>query len=274
MYGVEGDIAATRLDNNLNVGLQGPLAATATANANANIDWYGTARGRLGWIQGPWLLYGTGGLAFGHADLSSSISSATSALSAQTSSVRAGWVAGAGVNYKWSPNVIFSLDYQYVDLGNLSAASSDPTGTLMQNATAHAQFQIVTAGLRWLVYPNVRHSWEGAYAGGHAGGAWGNDTQASYSYAPAVIFVSDNRLKRDVALVGRLDDGLGLYRFRYLWSDTVYVGVMAQEVALRYPNAVVHDPSGYLRVDYSQLGLKFMTLSEWEGLSGFPSFPN
>ena len=54
--------------------------------------------------------------------------------------------------------------------------------------------------------------------------------------------ISDARLKRDIALVGRRDDGLGLYRYRYLWSDTVYVGVMAQEVALIHPDAVVRDP--------------------------------
>jgi hypothetical protein len=40
------------------------------------------------------------------------------------------------------------------------------------------------------------------------------------------VFVSDARLKRDITLVGRLDNGLGLYRYRYLWSDTVHVGVM------------------------------------------------
>ncbi|MGH6685074.1 MAG: tail fiber domain-containing protein, partial [Pseudolabrys sp.] len=75
-----------------------------------------------------------------------------------------------------------------------------------------------------------------------------------------VIFVSDARLKRDIALVGRLDDGLGLYRYRYLWSDTVYVGVMAQEVALIHPDAVVHGSlDDYLRVDYSRLGLQLMT---------------
>ena len=52
---------------------------------------------------------------------------------------------------------------------------------------------------------------------------------------------SDIRLKRDIAVIGRLDSGLGLYRYRYLWGDTVYVGVMAQEVALIRPEAVVRD---------------------------------
>lgn len=80
-----------------------------------------------------------------------------------------------------------------------------------------------------------------------------------------VILVSDACLKRDITLVGRLDDGLGLYRYRYLWSDTVYVGVMAQEVALINPEAVVRGSlDGYLRVDYNRLGLTLMTLPEWD----------
>ena len=76
---------------------------------------------------------------------------------------------------------------------------------------------------------------------------------------------SDVRLKRDITLVGRVKDALGLYRYRYLWSDTVYVGVMAQEVALVHPEAVVRSAlDKYIRVDYSRLGLKLMTWSEWE----------
>jgi hypothetical protein len=40
---------------------------------------------------------------------------------------------------------------------------------------------------------------------------------------------------------------------------------MAQEVALVHPEAVVRSVfDKYLRVDYSRLGLKLMTWSEWE----------
>jgi hypothetical protein len=77
--------------------------------------------------------------------------------------------------------------------------------------------------------------------------------------------VSDIRLKRDVAEVGQLPDGLHLYRFRYLWSDTVYVGVMAQEALAIEPEAVVRGQDGYLRVDYDRIGFKFSTWSEWVG---------
>jgi hypothetical protein len=76
--------------------------------------------------------------------------------------------------------------------------------------------------------------------------------------------ISDVRLKRDIVLVGRLDNGLGLYRYRYLWSDAEYVGVMAQEVALLQPKAVLHGLDGYLRVNYELLGVPFRTLGEWQ----------
>jgi hypothetical protein len=77
--------------------------------------------------------------------------------------------------------------------------------------------------------------------------------------------VSDIRLKRDIVEVGQLPDGLHLYRYRYLWSDTVYVGVMAQEVLTIAPDAVVRGDDGYLRVDYGRLGLKLTTWDQWTG---------
>jgi hypothetical protein len=70
-------------------------------------------------------------------------------------------------------------------------------------------------------------------------------------------------IKRDVVVVGQLTNGLHLYRYRYLWSETVYVGVMAQEVAEVTPMAVVQGSDGYLSVDYGQLGLELQTWEEW-----------
>jgi hypothetical protein len=75
--------------------------------------------------------------------------------------------------------------------------------------------------------------------------------------------VSDIRLKRDIATVGELPSGLHLYRYRYLWSDTVYVGVMAQEVMTVDPDAVIRGNDGYLRVDYGRLGLRLTTWERW-----------
>jgi len=75
---------------------------------------------------------------------------------------------------------------------------------------------------------------------------------------------SDIRLKENIVAVGRLDNGIGLYRFRYRGSDrTVYVGVIAQEVRTVLPEAVTRGRDGYLRVDYDMLGLPFTTWEQW-----------
>jgi hypothetical protein len=74
---------------------------------------------------------------------------------------------------------------------------------------------------------------------------------------------SDIRLKRDIAPLGKRADGIALYRYRYLWSDTEYVGVMAQEIAETRPDAVLRGADGFLRVDYGKLGTRLMTFGEW-----------
>ena len=80
---------------------------------------------------------------------------------------------------------------------------------------------------------------------------------------------SDVRLKHDIVLLGRLDDGLGYYRFVYNGGHTPYVGVMAQEVETVAPEAVTHGADGYMRVSYDLLGLPFETYAQWF-VSGAP----
>lgn len=94
-----------------------------------------------------------------------------------------------------------------------------------------------------------------------------------YTGADRFWYFSDARLKRDIRKVGQLANGLNLYRYRYLWSDKVYVGVMAQEVALLEPKAVMHGPDGFLRVDYGRLGLRMMTWDEWLAHGGCARAP-
>ena len=278
VYGVEADISAINLNSEMNTALQDAINPDATANAHARVNWYGSLRGRLGWAAGPWLFYGTGGFAYGKVNLSSSFNAAITgavpgSLNAQTSPLRGGWVAGFGLEYLLNPNLTLGFGYQYIDLGTVNVASSTlfPSGfgtvQMEQSARVHAAFHVVAASLNWHFSPTNARPWEGSYAGGHVGGAWGNNASADYSYAcDNCVFFSDARLKRDIVLVGHLKDGLRLYRYRYLWSDTVYVGVLAQEVALDHPDAVVKGADGYLRVNYSKLGLKLLTQAEWDAV--------
>jgi hypothetical protein len=64
---------------------------------------------------------------------------------------------------------------------------------------------------------------------------------------------SDIRLKTDIELISRRPDGLGVYRFRYLWDVRTRIGLMAQEVLKVFPAAVSKDARGFLMVDYGRV---------------------
>ncbi len=70
-------------------------------------------------------------------------------------------------------------------------------------------------------------------------------------------------MKTDIALVGRLDNGLGVYRFRYRGNPQTYVGVMAQDAQMVRPDAVTRGRDGYLRVRYDRIGFEMQTYEYW-----------
>jgi len=98
----------------------------------AKIDWFGTVRGRLGFLQNDQLLiYATGGLAYGRVGLSGSVTMnsvfvAPTPAAFAASRTNIGFVVGGGVEGRLgglSPNWTWKLEYLYVDLGSLDAAS-------------------------------------------------------------------------------------------------------------------------------------------------------
>jgi outer membrane immunogenic protein len=261
VFGFATDLQATHLATSSNATLiypagPGPILPTDTAVTTSLVDWYGTVRGVVGVSNGPWLLYGTAGLAYGHASLYTLYSTAGLSLATSTSATKTGWTAGAGFKYLVLPNVSVGFQYLYVDLGglSLSGATLPPGSTIAFNSNANNQFHTATVGVSFqFAAGNAAAPWQGAYAGIQGGGAWGNGTNATYT-GTNVAVISDARLKRDVTLLARRSDGLGIYAYRYLWSDDVHVGVMAQEVALIHPAAVVRDGlTGYLAVNYGLL---------------------
>jgi hypothetical protein len=70
--------------------------------------------------------------------------------------------------------------------------------------------------------------------------------------AYAAYTQSDRRLKDNVRRVGKTPAGLPTYTFTYKGDSTPHFGVMAQEVAKKFPKAVVRDPvTGFLGVNYA-----------------------
>jgi hypothetical protein len=77
------------------------------------------------------------------------------------------------------------------------------------------------------------------------------------------VAASDRRLKTDLRLVGKSDNGLNIYLGKYkpesgLDDGKYHLFLIAQEVKDVVPEAVIEDESGYLKVDY----MKALTASE------------
>jgi iron complex outermembrane receptor protein len=109
--------------------------------------WLATARGRAGYAINRFLVYGTGGAAFGNVQANFSndpVSSAT----------KAGWTAGAGVEVAVAPHWSAKAEYLFVDLANgsctMDCAIQNPNGPpLIPNVAVKFNESIVRAGLNY-----------------------------------------------------------------------------------------------------------------------------
>jgi high affinity Mn2+ porin len=107
LLGVEADLTFPNyLPSNSVVALLG----TARSEVIEKWDYFGTARGRIGYTSGPWLAYATGGLAWAGERFIN-----TPAIGSEEKHIdrRLGWAAGAGVEYGFAPHWSVRLEYLY-----------------------------------------------------------------------------------------------------------------------------------------------------------------
>ncbi len=137
-----------------------PVGFNATSTSvSKSIDWFGTVRGRVGFLATPqWLLYATGGLAYGETKLGFSsvdlvagcVAGTSLCASGSSSSLRVGWTAGAGVETMLAPNWSVKVEYLYVDLGRQSVATPSSTlPSVVFTPTTNFRENIVRAGLNY-----------------------------------------------------------------------------------------------------------------------------
>ena len=79
-------------------------------------------------------------------------------------------------------------------------------------------------------------------------GALSGSSTASTSTSPAPFF-SDERLKEDIEPIGKTFDGTNIVKFRYKGSPHKQIGLLAQDVERKHPEAVGF-AGGYKTVDY------------------------
>ncbi len=71
-------------------------------------------------------------------------------------------------------------------------------------------------------------------------------------FSLGTALISDRRAKKNIRKVGRTDDGQAVYAFKYKGGGPMHLGLMADEVERRAPEAVTRHPSGFKQVDYER----------------------
>lgn len=112
---------------------------TARSDVQERWDYFGTARGRVGYTSGRWLAYATGGLSWaGERFLNTPVVGDDE----KRTHIRPGWAAGAGVEYAFAPHWSVKLEYLYTQFGK--ADIRFPSGTQYSSAL---DFQSLRIGL-------------------------------------------------------------------------------------------------------------------------------
>jgi outer membrane immunogenic protein len=183
VVGLEADFqGALERDGNIVTsnftGVAAPLSVTGSAvlDYQTKIQWFGTVRGRIGyvWGNGNLLSYVTGGLAYGRVDLegTSTVSGGVSSGGPSTpfsishaighSQVNTGWVVGYGtegvINFWGARNWTWKIEGLYMDLGHLDDTDAivGPTVTSVTGGQTftHSHFTdgILRGGLNYKFY--------------------------------------------------------------------------------------------------------------------------
>jgi outer membrane immunogenic protein len=186
-----------------------------------SLDYFGTVRGRFGFVDRGNLFYVTGGGAYGHVNQqldrienSAGPGGSSFAGSAAFSENKFGWVVGAGIESSLGGNLTAKVEYLYMDLGSTATALSGtiPGGqfTTAQpftfSATGTIRDNIVRAGLNYkfgppagpisaydamAAVPPAVYSWTGFYVGANVGYGFGNDHSQVDLSAPGILATSE-----------------------------------------------------------------------------------
>ena len=128
------------------------------AVVDQNLEWFGTFRGRGGFLVTPTaLLYATGGLAYGSLQTDLTLFGRTPggvgiSATRSGSSTRVGWTVGGGVEWKFRPGWSAKIEYLYMELENTSnnLFLTSPVGTgIGANLTSRVTDNIIRGGFNY-----------------------------------------------------------------------------------------------------------------------------
>jgi outer membrane immunogenic protein len=130
--GIEGDVDWS--------GINGTTNNLCPFGCKTSNNWLATVRGRLGYAADRFMPFVTGGGAFG--DIR-----ASSPGLPDTSSDKAGWTIGAGLEAALARNWTAKVEYLYVDLGSFNCGLNCGAGFVTDNVSFHTN--LLRAGVNY-----------------------------------------------------------------------------------------------------------------------------
>ncbi len=112
-------------------------------------EWLSTIRARVGFAANNFLIYGTGGFAFGELSADAAFTvPGVGTWNGSQSETRTGWTLGAGVEYAFTRNITAKLEYLYYDLGD-KTYTSNAIGPLQASLKTQSDGNIIRAGVNY-----------------------------------------------------------------------------------------------------------------------------
>lgn len=118
VLGVEGDMNYGKTNAHGPAVVSGP----GMLSSRYSLDWAGSARGRIGYTQDSWMIYGTGGLAFADLKMQGTYTTPGAFWTTTDSKWAAGYAVGAGLEYMLTQNLTLRGEYLYSDFGRHSVS--------------------------------------------------------------------------------------------------------------------------------------------------------
>ncbi len=136
LLGVEADVS---FPNTLKGSQQISVQSLGDVSYTETVEYFGSARGRIGYAIRNWLIYGTAGFAWSYDEFALAPVSGTgaAAMNASAQQWRKGWSAGAGIELQLAPHWSTKIEYLFSDLGPNSVSFPEGGGRLTSDLALH-----------------------------------------------------------------------------------------------------------------------------------------
>lgn len=148
VFGLETDFQGSSQTGSTFVTVD-PALITVTDAHSIRLPWFGTVRGLFGLTPTPlWLVYVTGGLAYGEIEENNAINDGGFAY-LDHSVIQSGWVLGGGVETALWTNWTARFEYLFIDLGHFNDSGMTPDGFVNATISSHLTDNIVRVALSY-----------------------------------------------------------------------------------------------------------------------------